>query len=628
MFFAPAVIIVLAATYLVYLCSTNYELRMRSDRADSRINVSSDIISVKIKSIASDVLYMASMSLASQVADQTASIEDMRSFLLFSREKEIYETIRYVDITGMEIMRVENNTGIPTLTPKDSLQFMGRTKCFTESHKLNNEDLYLSSFKLKHNSAGNSPRTPLISFCTPLINAHNERKGVLMVRVSAAPLLALFHDLSEEEGSHISLLDTNGYWLKGENEQDEWGGILAERKTTSFANRYPYEWGKIQQSQSGQLNSEHGLFTWRHIDISKGLKRLLRNNGNHIAQKWIIVSRIPAEEIGKNNLTQATSLAYFDGAFAVLLAIGCLLLSDQRLRQHEAQQMIQDQNMSYSRFVPKEFLSMMGRTSYRDLTLSHSEQKELTVLFSDIRSYTTLSESLPPREVLKLLNEYFSSVNTPIQKNDGFIDAFIGDALMALFPNTAEDAVHAVLGMRQALHQFNAQQRDKGEQVIHSGFGLHFGDVTMGTIGTPNRMQATVIGDTVNLAARIESATKAFKCDIIISDAVFTRLPDPTLFYIREIDTVRVKGKQEPVVLYEVFDNDQPDILKSKIASLGRFQTGVSQYKAGEFEQALENFRICAKICPEDGIPALYIKRCSTMMRINPGKDWKGITTL
>ncbi len=149
----------------------------------------------------------------------------------------------------------------------------------------------------------------------------------------------------------------------------------------------------------------------------------------------------------------------------------------------------------------------MGKDNLREVELSQSVQREMAVLFSDIRSYTKLSESMHPKSVFELLNNYFSRIDTAITARSGFIDKFIGDAVMALFPEKADDSLRAAIAMRNRIDQFNQRQEQENNPPIHTGFGLHYGEVTLGSIGTMRRMQTTAIGDTVNLAARLESAT-------------------------------------------------------------------------------------------------------------------------
>ncbi|MBU1247237.1 MAG: adenylate/guanylate cyclase domain-containing protein [Proteobacteria bacterium] len=215
-----------------------------------------------------------------------------------------------------------------------------------------------------------------------------------------------------------------------------------------------------------------------------------------------------------------------------------------------------------------------------------------------------------------------------ISRHGGFIDAFIGDAVMALFPSGPEGAVHAAVDIRIALRTFRYKSGSSEVVGIATGFGLHTGEVTLGTVGTDRRMQTTAIGDSVNLAARIESSTKLFGVNIIISSGLFDQLPNTTRFKLRSIDMVRVKGKQEVVELFEVFDADPPEILEKKLQSLGLFDEAMLHYREGDFQLAIEKLTLCQEICPEDTLPPIYLKRSNTMLRMPPGDGWTGVSTI
>lgn len=628
LYFLPSLMLLVLASWLISMCGAEYDRRIISERERSNVELASKLTEVRIHAVASDLFYLASMSLAGEIAEKGASASGCGNFILFSKEMKNYEQICYIDVTGMETMRVSYNDGSPSLSGRRDLKFLGRNSLFTRTMALSNDGLYFSSVWRK--SAPNLPLTsqqPLLSLGTAVVDGQNVRKGMVMLSYKLRPL---FEDLDRiEKGGNgaIALVNKHGEWLKhevGAVSRTPHGGMVGK---ASFARSYPNIWSEMVSSDFSQQWTEAGLFSWQRIDMGRAAYGH-SGSGMHRGSDWFVVSHLPADTLDSHAAETQSRLAYLGGPLAVLLGVASLLLASLRIRQKEAEVYIREQNASYSRFVPQEFLKLMGRSSYSEVSLDSSLQQSLTVLFSDIRSYTSLSESLPPDKVIELLNAYFSQVNGPITQNNGFVDIFIGDALMALFPESVEDALRAVLDMRRSLKEFNKEQRESGSPVLHSGFGLHYGEVTMGTLGTSDRMQVTVIGDTVNLASRIESATKAFGCDVIISDAVYSRLDDPSAFNLREIDTVRVKGKQNAVVLYEVFDSDPEPLIRGKQETLSAFKKGIACYKSGDFEQGLEMFKDCLKICPEDGIPKLYVKRCSTMLRIKPGDDWQGITTL
>ncbi|QTA83589.1 Adenylate/guanylate cyclase catalytic domain-containing protein [Desulfonema limicola] len=312
----------------------------------------------------------------------------------------------------------------------------------------------------------------------------------------------------------------------------------------------------------------------------------------------------------------------------VLTAIACFMIAKANQQRDMADLLKTQQADSYNLFVPHEFIALLNKESITSVKLGDCIEKQMTVFFSDIRSYTKLSESITSIELFNFLNSYFKQINPCIKNNNGFIDKFIGDAIMALFPGSPENALRAAIDMKHQLDIYNKGRIQAGYDPVRAGFGLHYGMLTLGTIGSEIRMNTTVIGDAVNLASRIESLTKIFKIDIILSDAVHKKLINPDDFNLREIDTVRVKGKQNTVVLYEAFDTDPPEIIEKKNQALPIFNGALRDYKAGEFEKAMEEFEQCRKICPEDHIPSIYIKRSNTMLRVPPGPKWTGVSTL
>ncbi|MDM8535493.1 adenylate/guanylate cyclase domain-containing protein [Desulfobacterales bacterium HSG17] len=204
-----------------------------------------------------------------------------------------------------------------------------------------------------------------------------------------------------------------------------------------------------------------------------------------------------------------------------------------------------------NRFVPHEFLELLGRKSIKEITFGDNVQKDLSVLFTDIRGFTLLSESMIPEANFKFLNSYLSAMGPVLRKHKGFIDKFIGDAIMALFYN-ADQAVQAGMEMLENLKYFNINQKEKGFPEIRIGIGINTGELMLGTIGENNRMETTVISDAVNLASRIEGLTKTYNTPFLISEYTYKELKHTKHFSINFIDRVAVRGRKEPVGIYEV----------------------------------------------------------------------------
>ena len=177
---------------------------------------------------------------------------------------------------------------------------------------------------------------------------------------------------------------------------------------------------------------------------------------------------------------------------------------------------LKDTNISIERFVPQAFLAIVGKPSIVEVELGDNKRRNMTILFSDIRNFTTLSEAMTPDENFAFINAYLERMGPVIRDHNGFIDKYIGDAIMALF-ESADDAVRAGLGMLETLEAFNAERRAAGQEPIGIGVGINTGTLMMGTIGEKHRMDGTVISDAVNLASRIESLTKTYHVGLLVS---------------------------------------------------------------------------------------------------------------
>ncbi|MCR1794711.1 adenylate/guanylate cyclase domain-containing protein, partial [Leptospira sp. id769339] len=264
---------------------------------------------------------------------------------------------------------------------------------------------------------------------------------------------------------------------------------------------------------------------------------------------------------------------------------------------------------SYARFVPKDFLANLGKDSILDVRLGDQIQKEMAVLFSDIRSFTTLSEQMTPAENFNFINSYLSRMSPIIQRHNGFIDKFIGDAIMALFQRNVIDAVSAGVEMQRYLKEYNEHRHRQGYIPIQIGVGIHSGSLMLGTIGAEERLEGTVISDTVNLASRIESLTKVYGSRIAVSESTIEEVKKDGKFHFRFLDRVKVKGKQRPVSVYEVFDGDEPQHQDLKLKTKESYEKGVKAFYSNSFEEAKQQFENVISIFPDDKATQLYLKR-------------------
>lgn len=269
-------------------------------------------------------------------------------------------------------------------------------------------------------------------------------------------------------------------------------------------------------------------------------------------------------------------------------------------------------NKSYSRFVPHQLLKQLSPSGVSNISLGDSCERDMTVLFCDIRGFTTLSESMTPQANFTFINRYLSQIAPVINKRGGIIDKYLGDGIMALFPNGADQALKAAIEMLDALSSYNEKLMQKKLPIVEVGLGLHSGRMMLGTVGTPARMDATVVSDTVNAAARVESMTKAFCTKILITEETKRQLRDLDDYNIRYIASCRIQGKSKPVTLYEVFNNDSASLKKEKEANQSMMIRAWKKYKSGDKHAAIALYQKIIEKSPHDKSLFALIERCQS----------------
>jgi two-component system sensor histidine kinase ChiS len=301
-------------------------------------------------------------------------------------------------------------------------------------------------------------------------------------------------------------------------------------------------------------------------------------------------------------------------------------LLEERVKERTAE--LATLNEIYERFVPREFLNLLERKSILEIRLGDQIKQEMTVMFADVRGWTTLSESMSPQENFHFINAYLKRVSPMIKKHNGFIDQYYGDGVMALFPGTPDDAVMAAIAMHAAVGEYNKERERKGFLPIGIGVGVHLSDLMLGIIGSEERMQGAVVADAVNLTARLEGLTRIYGCSITISELTVSHLKEPDKYKYRFIDKVLVKGRQQPVSVYEVFDGDPPPVVELKGQTKEFFEEGLRLYYDKKFSEASVQFNKVMEKNPEDKAAHIYLKRSANYMVNGVPEDWTGVEVL
>lgn len=283
--------------------------------------------------------------------------------------------------------------------------------------------------------------------------------------------------------------------------------------------------------------------------------------------------------------------------------------------QTETEQLTETE-AAYSRFVPKSFLQLLGVDDIRTVQLGQQVERSMTILFSDIRDFTSLSESMSPQENFNFLNSYLVQMEPVITAHGGIIDKYIGDAIMALFPNSPDDALRCSLAMLAKLDEYNAGRERAGYQPIKIGVGINTGIVILGTVGGEGRMDGTVIGDAVNLASRLERLTKEYEVPILISEYTLSSLENTKPWSLRFLDRTHVRGKHDNQSVYEVVDADPPALRVAKKNTLGIFQQALAHYHLDSFSTAHAHFSRCLADVPDDSAARAYLLRCAAAMQL------------
>jgi two-component system sensor histidine kinase ChiS len=217
---------------------------------------------------------------------------------------------------------------------------------------------------------------------------------------------------------------------------------------------------------------------------------------------------------------------------------------------------------------------------------------------------------MSPKQIFAFLNEYLDRIGPLIRENGGFIDKYIGDALMGLFPAKPDDALRAAIAIQREVRLFNQRQDDERIPPVAVGVGLHCGTLMLGTIGERNRMDTTVIADAVNIASRLESATKTYRCSILLSRDTVEALAEPERFMLRPLGSVLVKGKSRGVEVYECFDADPADLALHKRATAAKFAAALAAYEAADPAAAQLFTEILASHWT-DGAASYFLEQCS-----------------
>jgi adenylate cyclase len=349
---------------------------------------------------------------------------------------------------------------------------------------------------------------------------------------------------------------------------------------------------------------------------------------------WIAESLAKTERTGETALAIDAQIARADGEAASvnLTAMPLIDIAETRIGSMLVLEDITSEKRvrsTMARYMSKEVADQLLAAGEAELG---GKDQKVSILFSDVRSFTTISEALGARETVSMLNEYFTEMVDVIFQHGGILDKYIGDAIMALFGapfNGAEDADNALAvanDMMVRLAALNRRRAAGGRKPLDIGVGISTGDVVVGNIGSAKRMEYTVIGDSVNLASRLEGVNKYYGSKILLSEFTVRELKRPAL--LREVDLMRVKGKDRPVAVYESLGYRGEERDGALGAMLDAYGRGLAAYRARDWAGAVAAFDAALRAEPADGVSRMYLERCGIYAASPPPADWDGVWVL
>ena len=279
-------------------------------------------------------------------------------------------------------------------------------------------------------------------------------------------------------------------------------------------------------------------------------------------------------------------------------------------------------NNANSRFVPIEFLQYLNKKNIFEIQLGDHVSREMTFMFSDIRGYIKFSEKLSPEENFRFINKFLKEIVPAVKQYGGFIDKYIGDSVMSLFPTGVEKAIDSAIYGQLKIRKFSEERLKKGEQPIQIGIGIHTGRTILGTIGVEKRIDTTVISDAVNTASRLEGLSSTYGCSIIISKDVYEEIKLIKKYNIRFLDEIIVKGKENSIEIYEVLNGLSKEEMRLRLETLPHFQKAIKYYRSGDFRLAIKELEFALKVDSNDKTLLIYHKRSLNYLKKGFSGNW------
>ena len=471
--------------------------------------------------------------------------------------------------------------------------------------------------------------------CMPIINKNDEAIGVIQVlNKRGGPFSATDERRLRAFASQASIAIENAKLfedvveIKNYNEsilQSMSNGVISldAEQTIVKANMAAARMFRCEHVPNALTGKKAAsFFTGKNAWIAESIEQVEKTGKTSLAMDtdlWLHEEGEQPTPDERRRSVASVNLSIVPLASAKRAHLGCMLMFEDITREKRLKG-------TMARYMTKELADKLLEEGEAVLG---GKMQTATVVFTDIRSFTSISERLGAQETVKMLNEYFSIMVDVIMANGGILDKYIGDAIMAVFgapfsgEQDADNAVNTAIGMLRALHEFNQRRIAAAQDAVLMGVGVNTDDVLSGNIGSLKRMDYTVIGDGVNLASRLEGANKPYGTQILISEFTVRHLKKA--YRLREVDKIRVKGKKDPVGVFEVLDHLTDAEFPNPDATLELFNQGLRAYRRRDWSAAEQHFSRTWQQNSHDNVAKLYSERCAYFMSTPPPDDWDGV---
>ena len=335
----------------------------------------------------------------------------------------------------------------------------------------------------------------------------------------------------------------------------------------------------------------------------------------------IILAGKDAEQYSAAHLKLLVTLAQQSSA-----AIESAMLFEKNIREvRDREEAILRIHEVTKKFVPIEFIRSLGKESLTDVMLGDQVEKNVTVLFTDIRDFTSLSEKMTPEENFHFVSSFNARLGPIIRSNKGFINQYLGDSIMALFPENPEDALKAAIQMQKAVHELNTERNANGLPSIKAGIGMHTGPLIMGITGDEFRMDTATISDTVNTAARIESLTKYYNAPLLLSGETLRQINVHDKYLLRHLGKVQLKGKYNHLSIVECLNGHPDSDLQTKMKTMSQFDKAMNYYMEQRFENAIQLFQDIIIMDQMDQTAIYFMENALKHLQHGVPENWTGV---